>query len=319
MKYLNEYTEGSRITGIYLCKNKITAATKNGKSYYNLVIQDRTAAMDAKVWDIHSDAIGEFENMDYIDIVGEVSRFNGALQVTIRRLRKADPGEYDPDDYQPKSRYSKESMYEYLLKVIALVEEPHYRRLLDYFFVENAETSNAFRYSSAAKSIHHSFIGGLLEHTIGVVRLCQIYVKIYPFLDKDLLITSAILHDLGKIKELSSFPENEYTDEGQLLGHIAMGSEMIHDACKMIGDFPTILENQLKHCILAHHGELEYGSPKKPALAEAVALSMADLTDARMESFREAVEADPNRTDWLGFNRIFDSNIRKTAQYVEEK
>ncbi len=319
MKYINEYSEGSRLSGIYLCKNKVTATTKNGRSYFNLVVQDRTGSLDAKVWDVNSDAIEDFDAMDYIDIVGDVSRYNGALQLTIRRLRKASPGEYDPDDYQPKSRFSKDTMYETLLKYISLVENPYYVQLLNHFFAEGTEFSAIFRTASAARSIHHGFIGGLLEHTLGVVRLCQIYSKAYPFLDRDLLITAALLHDIGKVRELSQFPQNEYTDEGQLIGHISIGAEMIHDACREIEGFPEMLERQLKHCMLAHHGELEYGSPKRPALAEAVALSLADLTDARMESFREAVEADPAKTDWLGYSKIFESNIRKTVHYAEEE
>ena len=314
MKYLNEYSDGSRLSGIYLCKNKITATTKNGKIYYNLSIQDKTGVMDAKIWDVNSEAINEFEALDYIDIVGDVTKFNGSLQVTIRRLRVASENEYDPDDYQPKSRYNKEAMFEQILKFIGSVENPYYAKLLNHFFVDDAAVVSGFKTSSAAKSIHHGFIGGLLEHTLGVARLCHIYSKAYPFLDHDLLLTSALLHDIGKLRELSAFPENDYTDEGQLLGHIAIGAEMIHDACKEIGGIPEHLESQLKHCILSHHGELEYGSPKKPALAEAVALSLADLTDARMESFREAIDAEPEKTDWLGFNKIFESNIRKTIK-----
>ena len=312
MKYLNEYSDGSRLSGIYLCKSKITATTKNGRTYYNLVIQDKTGVMDAKVWDVDSGAIEEFEAMDYIDVVGEVSRYNGSLQLTVRRLRIPQEGEYDKNEYQPSSRYSRDSMYENLLKYIGLVENRYYSELLKHFFENDAEFAARFKNASAAKNIHHGFIGGLLEHTLGVVRLCQIYTKAYPFLNKDLLITAGILHDIGKLDELSAFPENDYTDEGQLLGHISIGAEMIHDACAGIEGFPKELEVELKHCILSHHGELEYGSPKKPALAEAVALSMADLTDARMESFREALDANPGNDEWFGFSRIFESNIRRT-------
>ena len=134
-----------------------------------------------------------------------------------------------------------------------------------------------------------------------------------PLLKRDLLITASLLHDVGKTKELSSFPMNDYTDEGQLLGHIIIGAQMVHDLAKEIPDFPETLENQLVHCILAHHGELEYGSPKKPALAEAVALNLADNTDARMETLTEIFAADKGKKEWLGYNRLFESNLRRTG------
>ena len=178
--------------------------------------------------------------------------------------------------------------------------------------MEDTEFIKVFKGNSAAKTVHHGFIGGLLEHTLSVVRLCDYYTKAYPILNGDLLITAAMLHDIGKTKELSAFPVNDYTDDGQLLGHIMIGAEMIHDKAREIPGFPARLESELKHCILAHHGELEYGSPKKPALAEAVALNMADNTDAKMETLTEIFRAAGNNKDWLGFNRLFESNLRKT-------
>ena len=192
------------------------------------------------------------------------------------------------------------------------MENTYLSKLLTDFFVEDTEFIKVFKGNSAAKTVHHGFIGGLLEHTLSVVRLCDYYTKAYPILNGDLLITAAMLHDIGKTKELSAFPVNDYTDDGQLLGHIMIGAEMIHDKAREIPGFPARLESELKHCILAHHGELEYGSPKKPALAEAVALNMADNTDAKMETLTEIFRAAGNNKDWLGFNRLFESNLRKT-------
>ena len=166
---------------------------------------------------------------------------------------------------------------------------------------------------SAAKTIHHSFIGGLMEHTLSVVKLCDFYCSIYPSLNRDLLITAAACHDIGKMKELSAFPVNDYTDDGQLIGHIILGSQQLHDTIGQIPDFPHELESQLIHCILSHHGELEYGSPKKPALAEAVALNLADNTDAKLETMKEILSSDRTDENWLGYNRLFESNIRKTT------
>ena len=186
-------------------------------------------------------------------------------------------------------------------------------QLLKKLFVEDQEFMKIFEGHSAAKTVHHGFIGGLMEHTLGVTRLCDYMANAYPLLNRDLLITTALLHDVGKTKELSAFPMNDYTDEGQLLGHIVIGAQMVHDLAKEIPDFPEKLENQVIHCILAHHGELEYGSPKKPALAEAVALNLADNTDARMETLTEIFHADKGKKEWLGFNRIFESNLRRTG------
>ena len=313
MKYIRELREGMRIAGVYLCKFRQSAVTKNGKPYENVILQDRTGTIDAKIWEPNSVGIEEIDSLDYIDIVGDVTSFAGALQVSVKRLRKAGEGEYDPADYLPSSRFKTEEMYQELLSCVESVKNPFLSELLKSYFVRDEAFIRAFQRSSAAKSVHHGFIGGLLEHTLSVTRLCSYYAKAYPILNRDLLITAAILHDVGKTRELSAFPSNDYTDDGQLLGHIMIGAEMIHDRAREISGFPEKLENELKHCILAHHGELEYGSPKKPALAEAVALNLADNTDARMETLRELFEASDGTAEWLGYSRIFESNIRRTG------
>ena len=314
MKYINELREGNRISGIYLCKHKQSAVTKNGKQYENVILQDKTGTIDAKIWDPNSMGIREFEALDYVDIMGDVSSFNGALQVSIKNARKAEEGEYNPADYLPTSRYDINTMYQELLSWIGTVKNQYLSELLTYYFIQDQETAKRFRMSSAAKSVHHGFVGGLLEHTLSVTRFCDFMVKSYPILNRDLLITAAILHDIGKTKEISAFPMNDYTDDGQLLGHIIIGTEMISDRMKEIEGFPASIAVELKHCILAHHGELEYGSPKKPALLEALALNFADTTDAKMETMIEALNAGGEIKGWLGFNRFLDSNIRRTTE-----
>ena len=206
-------------------------------------------------------------------------------------------------------------MYEELLEFIKSVKNPYLNRLLSSFFVDDAAFAKAFQFHSAAKTVHHGFVGGLLEHTLSVTKLCDYYAGYYKELNRDLLITAAIFHDIGKTKELSRFPENDYTDDGQLLGHIMIGAEMVHDAAQKIDGFPQELENQLKHCILAHHGELEYGSPKKPAMVEEVALNLADNADAKMETLTELFDAAPAGNEWLGYTRFFESNIRRTGDF----
>ena len=313
MKFINELREGEKISGIYLCKHKQAAVTKNGKPYENLILQDKTGTIDGKVWEPNSLGIDEFEPLDYIDVVGDVTSFQGSLQVSIKRARKAGEGEYEPGNYLPVSAKNVDTMYQELLGFAAQVKNPYLHRLLVSFFQEDEEFVRAFKGNSAAKTVHHGFIGGLLEHTLSVVKLCQYYCRTYPILNQDLLITTAMLHDIGKTKELSPFPKNDYTDDGQLLGHIMMGAEMIHDKAREIPGFPEKLESEVKHCILAHHGELEYGSPKKPALAEAVALNLADNTDAKMETLTEIFNGAGEQKDWLGYNRFFESNLRKSS------
>ena len=185
------------------------------------------------------------------------------------------------------------------------------KKLMEAFFVKDEAFLTNFKKSSAAKSVHHGFVGGLLEHTLGVVKLCDYFAKSYPMLKRDLLLAAAMCHDIGKTKEISLFPQNDYTDDGQLLGHIVIGTEMVSDKIRMIPGFPTVLASELKHCILAHHGEYEYGSPKKPALMEAMALNLADNADAKLETFTEILEG-TSETGWLGYNRLFESNLRMT-------
>ena len=315
MKYIEALREGEKVNEIFLCKYKQAATAKNGKEYENVILQDKTGTIDAKIWDPNSSGIGDFEVMDYVFITGDVTNFQGTLQMNIKRARKAEEGDYKPEDYVPVSEFNVEEMYKELMHLMEQVENPYLRKLIDMYFVENEDVVKAFKEHSAAKTVHHGFVGGLLEHTLGVVRLCSFYIKQYPFLNKDLLLTAALFHDIGKLKEISSFPENDYTDDGQLLGHIVMGSELVGYGCRRIKGFPRKLISELQHCILAHHGELEYGSPKKPALPEAVALNHADNTDAKMETIRELLRSNAGKNEWLGYNKLLESNFRKSTEF----
>jgi 3'-5' exoribonuclease len=314
MKYIESLREGERITEVYLCKHKQTALTKSGKPYDNVILQDKTGTIDAKIWDPGSVGIEEFDAMDYVAITGDITSFQGNLQMSIKRLRKVNEGEYDPKDYLPVSKKDIDGMYAELLGIIGTVKNPYLSRLLHNFFDDEAFAAR-FKFHSAAKSVHHGFVGGLLEHTLSVTKNCDYFSQNYPFLNRDLLLTAAMFHDVGKLRELSVFPENDYTDEGQLLGHIMIGAEWVGEEIRKIDGFPVVLANELKHCILAHHGELEFGSPKKPALVEALALSFADNVDAKMETFRELLAGVPEKNlEWQGFNRLLETNVRRTSE-----
>ena len=310
MKYIETFREGDKINDIYLCKYRQSATAKNGKLYENVILQDKTGTIDAKIWDPNSSGIGEFEVMDYIFITGDVTSFQGTLQMSIKRARRADENEYTPADYVPVSEKDIDQMYRELMDCMKQVENPYLSKLIQMYYVDNEAFIEAFKKHSAAKTVHHSFVGGLLEHTLGVVKLCMFYVQQYPFLNRDLLLTAALFHDIGKLKET-----DEYTDDGQLLGHIVMGSELVGFGCRHIKNFPKKLMSELQRCILAHHGELEFGSPKKPALAEAMALNFADNTDAKLETMREVLKSAGDNREWLGFNRLFDSNLRKSSEF----
>ena len=313
MKYIETLREGERVSEVYLVKFKQAALTKPGKSYDNVILQDKTGTIDAKIWDPGSVGIDEFEAMDYVAVTGDVTSFQGNLQMSIKRARKVGEGEYDPKDYLPVSQKDIDQMYEELKALIASVKNPYLNQLLNAFFGD-ADFEKRFKFHSAAKSVHHGFVGGLLEHTLSVTKNCDYFANTYPILNRDLLLTAAMFHDIGKLQELSTFPENDYTDAGQLLGHIMIGAEQVGMKIREISGFPVILENELKHCILAHHGELEYGSPKKPALAEAVALSFADNIDAKMETVTEMFHNVPeNNMEWQGYNRLMESNFRRTS------
>lgn len=314
MKYIETFREGMHISDVYLCKNKQIALTKAGKEYGNLVLQDKTGTVDAKIWDLGSPGVGNFETMDYVYVDADVTVFMGSNQMNVKRIRKADEGEYIAADYLPVSAKSVDVMYGELVTLIRGIGNPYLRKLAESFFVDDAAFAKAFCFHSAAKTVHHGFVGGLLEHTLSVTKMCDYFTGAYPMLNRDLLLTAAMFHDVGKTKELSVFPENDYTDEGQLLGHIIIGTEMVGERIRTIAGFPEKLAVELKHCILAHHGELEYGSPKKPAILEALALNFADNADAKMETMIEVLKGAGDNSGWLGYNRLLETNIRKTSE-----
>ena len=312
MKFIKDYKEGDRVFDIYLCKHKQAAVTKNGKPYENVILQDKTGTIDAKVWEPNNPGISDYDAMDYIEVYGEVSSFQGALQISVKRIRVCQEDEYNPADYLPVSSKNIGEMYKELTEIISSIRNTYLKQLLEAFFVKDEAFKKQFCNSSAAKAVHHGFVGGLLEHTLSVTKLCDYYCTAYPVLKRDLLLTAAMCHDIGKVKEISPFPENDYTDDGQLLGHIVMGAQMVAERAAGIENFPHGLLTQVQHCILAHHGKLEFGSPKVPSIIEAVALNYADDTDAKLETFKEILDNAGDNTGWLGYNRWFESNLKQS-------
>ena len=256
--------------------------------------------------------------MDYVYVEGNVALYNGVNQLSIQRLSVAREGSFFPEDFLPVSKRDREEMKKEFFAMISALDNPFLKRLLESIFVEDKAFMQEFSFHSAAKTVHHSYVGGLLEHTLSVAKLCRFYAEHYQDLNKDILLSAALCHDIGKMKELSEFPRNDYSDEGQLLGHIMIGYTMLSEKIALIPDFPNALRSEFLHCILSHHGELEFGSPKKPATMEALALAFADNTDAKLQTMREFIEQGEKSgkakegNGWIGFNKLLESNVRKS-------
>ena len=317
MRYIQDLREGDMIKNeIYLCKSKLVLTGKSGKEYVSLILQDKTGTIDAKIWDF-SNEIEQYEAMDFVHIDARVTSFQDALQLNISKIYKSREGEYYPEDYFPKTNKDVSEMYQKVKNYIGNIKDMNLSFLLEEIFVKDKEFMNKFKDHSAAKSVHHGFMGGLLEHTLSVANMCDFYANNYPIINRDLLISAALLHDIGKMDELSAFPRNDYTDEGQLLGHIFIGANKVSEKIKGIVNFTEKLAGELIHCILAHHGELEFGSPKKPATIEAMALHFADNTDAKLQTMTELLGSYDSKVEWMGYQRLFESNIMRSTKGLE--
>lgn len=311
MQFINELKEGETIVCHYLCKRKQTLKSRANKSYLSLLLQDKTGTIDAKVWELNN-SIQSFEENDFIKIDAMVLSYQNTLQLNIKKIRRSEEGEYNPMDYIPSTDKDVEEQFSQILNLISSIKNNYIKELVQNIFIKNNEISEEFKKHSAGKSMHHSYMGGLLEHTLYVAQICDFMAPRYKFVNRDILIASALLHDIGKIMELSEFPMNDYTDEGQLIGHIVMGAELITSESAKIKGFPVELKNLLKHCILSHHGEYEYGSPKRPKTIEAFILHCADDTDAKLKMYEEMIESDNTSGKWVGYNRRLERYIRKS-------
>lgn len=311
MRYLADIKEGENVIGVYLCADRQVLKTRAGKTYYSVKLQDRSGIADAKIWDLN-DGINDFKKGHYIKIDASVVSFQGSIQFNIRRLRVADEGEYEPKEYVPSTDFDINEMYEAFTGFIDEMEDQWLKRLASEFFIFDKKFKEAFKKHSAAKTVHHAYYGGILEHTLAMLRLARFIADGYPVMNRSLLYAGVMFHDIGKLKELSDFPIVDYTDEGQLIGHIIIGVEWLTEKIKEIEGFPKTLANQLKHMIIAHHGELAFGSPKKPELIEAIALHYIDNIDAKIKTFSSILEAGETQDDWMGYQRFFESNLRRT-------
>ena len=311
MRYIEDLKENEHIIEHYLCKQKQSLKTRSGKTYLSLRLMDKTGTMDAKVWEMNND-IQSFEEGDIIKIDGNIVTFQNELQLKVNKLRRSREGEYIHGNYIPMTDKDIDALYAQVQDIIKSITHPHIRQLLENIIVNDKDQAEAFKTRSAAKNMHHAYMGGLIEHTLAVAQICDFMSGRYKHINRDILLASALLHDIGKIYELSEMPINDYTDDGQMLGHIVIGSEMVTMEAAKIPGFSHEMASMIKHCIIAHHGEYEYGSPKLPSTTEAMLLHYADNMDAKLKTFEETFDSDKTPGAWTGYNRMLNRYLRRS-------
>lgn len=285
-------------TGVFYCTDFSIGITKNGKKYASFEFRDVSGTVGAKDWNWQEGKY-EVQKGDYVRVHYTSSEYQGSLQLTVEDLERLPSESIDVQDFCPASKYERVGMLKVVKEMLAAVENEWYQKIV-LRFMQNDVWVKRFVEHSAAVGVHHAFVGGLLQHTLFVMRSCSSFARIYG-LDYDLLITAAFLHDIGKLDEINDFPENDFSEIGTLYGHVVQSAFIVRDVCHSIEGFPKREEENLIHCILAHHGQLDYGSPKVPCMKEAIALHFADNLDAKIEIAQESLDGDPEkRNRYLG-------------------
>jgi 3'-5' exoribonuclease len=289
--YVNEVEPNRVITTSFLVHVKEIRQKKSGELYLSLLLGDRTGELDAKMWDNVSEVIDTFDRDDFVKVKGLIQVFHNRPQLTIHKMRRMDVSEIDFVDYFPCSRRDSAEMWQELRGIVAGMGNPHLRGLLK-AMLEDEEIAQRFRRAPAAKHIHHAYLGGLLEHVLSLCALARMTAQHYPNVDYDLLLAGVVLHDIGKIYELNFERGFSYSNEGQLLGHMAIALRMIGEKLRLFPEFPPALRSLVEHMILSHHGQLEFGSPKLPEFPEALLLHYIDDMDSKMECMRALIQND---------------------------
>ena len=309
--YVGDIRTGDRVNEIFLAGEKNLAYSQKGSPYLNIRLRDRTGEVDGKVWDNALAWDKAFKKGDLIRIQARALSFKNAIQLSIAELRRVEDTEVDLADFFPVTKGDRAAMFAEILAYCGQVTNPCLSALLQAFF-RDEKIAALFKRAPAAKGFHHVYIGGLLEHTLSVVRLLDRTAAHYSGVNRDLLIAGGILHDIGKIYEFSFDRIVEYSDPGRLVGHIVIGVEMVDAKIAAIPDFPEQTAMELRHLILSHHGVLEYGSPKRPKTLEALIVHYVDDLDAKVNAFQEFIrEARGEESDWTPYHRLFDRYIYK--------
>jgi 3'-5' exoribonuclease len=314
--YIKELEPNQTITGVFLVTLKDVRQKKSGEPYLSLVLTDRTGELDAKMFDNAAEAIDTFDKDDYIRVKGLVQVFQNRPQLSVHKIQPVPDGEVDVADFLPSSKRDRDEMFRELQGWIAGVTNPYLKKLLDSIFADES-VALKYRTAPAAKSVHHAWIGGLIEHVLSLCHLAKLTAAHYTDIDFDLLLAGVLLHDVGKITELTYAKSLGYGDGGQLLGHIVIGLQMVDEQIRRIPDFPPKLRELLLHMILSHHGQLEFGSPKVPLFPEAMLLHLLDNMDSKMECMRGLIERDRSfEGNWTGYNPALERSVLKKAKYL---
>jgi 3'-5' exoribonuclease len=314
--YVADLQPNQLATGTFLVASKDIRQKKSGEPFLSLVLADRSGDIDAKMWDNVDRVMDTFERNDFVRAKGLPQVFQNRLQFTIHTLVRVGDSDVDFADFFPASSRDPEEMFAELGQVIASVGNTHLKALLEAVFADE-RIARRFKQAPAAKTIHHAWLGGLLEHVLSLCALCRLVAPRYPIVDPDLLLAGVILHDIGKIDELSWDRGFSYSDSGQLLGHILQGLRIVDEKARGIADFPPKLKVLLDHMILSHHGELEFGSPKVPLFAEALLLHHLDNLDSKMDAIRGAVEKDKHiEGAWSAFAPGLDRHVLKKERFL---
>ena len=316
--YISGMKSGEKVSTSFLVSEKNLAYSQKGAPYLNLRLKDKTGELDGKVWEDATELDGYFKKGDIVHIVGRILSYKNNLQVSVLEVKKTEDEEIDPADYFPTSSRDADDMFAELLVIVEQIQTPCLKDLLLAFF-RDEQIVKLFKKAPAAKGFHHVYLGGLLEHTLSVIRLLDLAARHYTGVNRDLLLTGGILHDIGKIYEFQYDRLIDYSDAGRLVGHIVMGVEMLDARIAKIEGFPENLAMELRHLILSHHGTLEYGSPKRPKTLEAMIVHYIDDMDAKVNAFQTFTSGIPDsESNWTPFHRLFERYIYKGSSSSDE-
>lgn len=311
--FVSEIQDRSQVDSVFLVKEKISALARNGKPYLTLHLMDKSGEIEGRVWE-NVETIGLlFEKDNFVRVKAKATVYLGKMQLIITDLACIADSQVVLEDFLPEGDRSSAEMIAELSALVESCTDEHLRGLLR-SFTEDPEFLELYRTAPAAKGMHHVYLGGLLEHSLSVARLVDQIIPLYPLLQRDLLIAGALLHDVGKVREMTYLRSFDYTDEGKLLGHISIGVEMIHEKIVQLKGFPLELAMLLKHMILSHHGQYEFGSPKRPKTIEATVLNYLDDLDSKINGICTHMRKEPaNHSRWTGYHRLYDRYYYKKA------
>jgi 3'-5' exoribonuclease len=314
--YVVDLAADQTVTSFFLVCEKEIRSTREGKPFLRLELGDRTGSVEARMWDHFEDSAGQISRDDFVKVQARVEIYRNKTQLTVDRIRRAEPGEVDPADFFPHTAEDVEKLYALLREHAAAVTNPWLNRLLR-SVVEDPELVPLLKRAPAAKSMHHAYLGGLLEHVVSLCGLCRAVAARYPEIDADLLLAGAILHDIGKTRELGYERSFNYTTEGQLLGHIAIELEMVSKKIDTIEGFPPPLKALVQHLLLSHHGQYEFGSPKLPMFREALVLHFLDDLDSKLGAMRAAYAAEGGEDGWTAWNAALERRLLRAEEYLK--